>query len=707
MNTILVKCKSKNFLTVILFLQLTVFVTVFFDIPVARQVICFVYFTFIPGLIFLKILKMDKLDGVETILFSAGLSVAFLMIAGLFINEFCFLLGVSQPLSLLPLMIILNGILFVVAVLAHLKSENVKIWNSRPTGLTPFTLLFLCLPVLSIVGAFLVNIYGKNFLLLFMIMAISSLFVISIISTKLLPPKLYPFALSMIAIALLFHSALISNYIVTWGSDVPVEYFLFKTTSNNAHWSSTSQLIWDQAYGRMNAMLSVTILPTIYSCLLNLDPAWVFKVIFLLLFSLIPLGLYQIWQTYINKKYAFIATFLFMSQSTFYTEMLALNRQMVAELFFVLSLLVILDKKMKPINRIICFMIFSSALIMSHYALAEIFLFFIFFSLVFLLILKRPSKNVTISMVLFFFVAMFFWYIFTSNSAVFDSFLWFGDNVYRQLGEFLNPLSRGQTVLRGLGVEAAPSIWNTISRMFAYMTQGLIAVGFVGLILKRIRTHFEKEYIMLSSAAMAILAALLIIPGLANTLNMTRFYHILLFFLAPFCVIGANVIIKLISKRGIAVCILMLIVLVPYFLFQTNFVYEVTRSDSWSVSLSKYRMPPIRLYGDSGYIDVSSVFGAQWLSKEVDFRNSQLYADAPSSDYVLTIYGMIYKENIIGLSNVTMVEKNGIVYLSTLNVVHGTIVYGGNLWNHSELSFLDNMSRIYSNGQCEILRQHG
>jgi uncharacterized membrane protein len=707
MNTILVKCKPKNFLTVILFLQLTVFVTVFFDIPVARQVICFVYFTFIPGLIFLKILKMDKLDGVETILFSAGLSVAFLMIAGLFINEFCFLLGVSQPLSLLPLMIILNGILFVVAVLAHLKSENVEIWNSRPTGLTPFTLLFLCLPVLSIVGAFLVNIYGKNFLLLFMIMAISSLFVISIISTKLLPPKLYPFALSMIAIALLFHSALISNYIVTWGSDVPVEYFLFKTTSNNAHWSSTSQLIWDQAYGRMNAMLSVTILPTIYSCLLNLDPAWVFKVIFLLLFSLIPLGLYQIWQTYINKKYAFIATFLFMSQSTFYTEMLALNRQMVAELFFVLSLLVILDKKMKPINRIICFMIFSSALIMSHYALAEIFLFFIFFSLVFLLVLKRPSKNSTVGMLVFFFVAMFSWYLYTSNSAVFDSFVSFGNNVYRQLGEFLNPASRGQTVLRGLGIEESPSIWNVISRMFAYATQGLIVVGFVGLISKRVKIHFEKEYIIFSSAAMVILAALLIIPGLANTLNMTRFYHILLFLLAPFCIIGADVIIKMVTKREVRTSILILIVLIPYFLFQTNFVYEVARSDSWSLPLSKYRMSPIQLYGQFGYIDAYSVFGAQWVSKEVNLENSPLYADAVSSDYVLTIYGMIYKGNINRLSNVTIVEKNGIVYLSTLNVIHETIVSVGDLWNSSELAFLDNMNKIYSNGQCEILQQYG
>jgi uncharacterized membrane protein len=87
--------------------------------------------------------------------------------------------------------------------------------------------------------------------------------------------------------------------------------------------------------------------------------------------------LYNIWQSYIGKKYAFFAAFLFMAQSTFYTEMMALNRQLIAELFFVLLLTVILNDKIKLEHKFVGFAVFSLGLIFSHYALAEIFLVFI------------------------------------------------------------------------------------------------------------------------------------------------------------------------------------------------------------------------------------------------------------------------------------------------------------------------------------------
>ena len=56
-------------------------------------------------------------------------------------------------------------------------------------------------------------------------------------------------------------------------------------------------------------------------------------------------------------------------------------------------------------------------------------------------------------------------------------------------------------------------------------------------------------------------------------------------------------------EKTIVVSLLVVAVLVPYFLFQTNFVYQVAGTDSWSIPLSGYRMDPVRLYGDYGYID--------------------------------------------------------------------------------------------------------
>ena len=712
MNSVLTRRKPRELLFLILFLQAIIYATMLLDVPVVRQVIGFIYFTFVPGFLIIKLLKLNKLDWIETLLFSVGLSIAFLMFGGLFINEFYFLFGVSQPLSLMPLIITLNSLILIGGVLVYLRSEEAKLFNTDSLQTSPFALLLVCLPILSIVGAMWVNAHGNNIILLLMIIAISLLFIVGVLSKKVLPSKFYPFAVFMIAIAILYHSSLISNYIVPYGSDVPVEYFVFKTTENNAYWSSTPFFFRDIVYGRNNAMLSVTILPTIYSVLLHIDSTWMFKLLFPLIFAFVPLGLYQVWQTYISKKHAFIAAFLFMAQFTFYTEMLGLNRQIIAELFFVLLLLVIVNKKMKPLSKKMFFMVFSFALVTSHYGLAEIFLFFLFFALIFQIVLKRSSKNVTVSMVVFFFVVMFVWYIFTSGSVTFDSFVEFGDYVYGQLGNFFDPAAREQTVLRGLGMEGSPSFWNTISRIFAYLTQALIVVGFVGLVTKRAISRFEQEFrfgdefFVFSSIALTFLAALILVPGLAQTMNMTRFYHILLFFLAPLCVLGAETLAQFVHKRKktLLTYILLIIVLVPYFLFQTGFVYEVTGSDSWSIPLSWHRMDATRLYSHYGYTDAYSVYGAQWLSNNVAVGYVQIYADFSSLAFGLRVYGMVYTGYVETLSNTTKVQPNGIAYLSSLNIIEETVVGTRRLWNLSELHFLHDLSKIYSNGGSEVYR---
>jgi len=688
-------------------MQLIVSVTVLFDIPIARQILGFFYFTFLPGFIFLKLLNLNELRHLETLLFSIGFSIAFLMIVGLLINEFGLLFGVSQPLSLILLMIVLNGLILLSGVLVYSRNRSTKIRAGESIRISPFALLFVFLPILSIVGAIYASVYQNNLLLLLLIIGISLVFIVSVLSKNLLSSKFYPFALLMIAIAILFHSSLISTYIVPFGSDVPVEYFLSETTIHNGYWSSTltflsgSGSLWSTEYGAMNAMLSITILPVVYSILLKMDLTWIFKLLYPAILAFVPLGLYQIWQKYIGKKYAFISAFLFIAQETFYSEMLGLNRQIIAELFFVILLLVMLNKKIEPFNKMTCFIIFSFALVLSHYALAMIFLFFVSFALLLLIVLKRSSRNITVSMIVLFFVIMFAWYIYTSRSATFDNFLEFGGRVYRQLEDFFNPASRGQDVLRGLGLAESPSIWNSISRIFAYITQVLIVFGFIGLATKRITISIEKEYLIFSLTAMVFLAILILLPGVANTLRMTRFYHILLFFLAPLCVIGALFIVKLLSKhkKELAVSALLLIVLVPYFLFQTEFMFEITGSDSWSIPLSGYRMNALRLYGQYGYTDSYSVYGARWLSENVNIGNSGLYADGSSRNYVLTIYGMVYRGYVNLLSNTTFVTRNGVVYLSTLNIIEGVIPFERFSWNTTELTFIfDDLSLVYTNG---------
>ncbi len=686
---------SQHFLGIVVFLQVVMYLSLFLNFTLVREVIGVFYLTFIPGFIFVKLLKLE-LGTLEFILFSAGFSVAFLMISGLVINEFGSLVGFSFPLSTLPLSLFINTLILVGAAAAYLRQGKEKQDSlSQNISFSPSFLLLALIPLLSIFGTYLVNTTGNNFFLLIMIVSIALLFTVAAFYEK--STKIYPFAILMIGIALLLQTSLISNYILPYGGDSTAELYVFRLTQLNSHWNPIFAVPSDLSFGRFNAMLSITILPTVYSNMLGIDPTWIYKLIYPLIFALVPVGLYLLWRPYIGKKFAFLSSFFFMAVSTFYTEMTALNRQMIGELFFVLLLLVLFNKKIKQEGKFISFVIFSVALIFSHYALAEIFLFFIFAAWITSVYLKRPSLNLQFSMIIFFFVAMFGWYIYTSGAVVFNSFMTFTSYVTSQLGGFLNPASRGQAVLTGLGLTQSPSFLNTVSRGFAYITELFIVIGIITLFLKKTHFHLERDYKVFSVIAFAFLLAVIAVPGLANTLDIARFYQILLMLLAPFCIIGMWTSVQFVfkHKKTILFSLLIVAVIVPYFLFQTNFVYEVAKTESWSIPLSEYRMNPLQLYGNYGYIDSYSVYGAEWVSNNVPYQNN-LVAD--NGLYTaLTAYGLIYRGYVYDLMNDTVMRSGEFAYLSYLSVHYENMA-----WNGSLYTVFNQTDVVYSNGGSTI-----
>ena len=121
------------------------------------------------------------------------------------------------------------------------------------------------------------------------------------------------------------------------------------------------------------------------------------------------------------------------------------------------------------------------------------------------------------------------------------------------------------------------------------------------------------------------------------------------------------------------------------------------------MSLSKYRMSALQVV-NFGCIDAYSVFGTQWLSNNVAVGHGQIYADLYSRLNELRCYGVVYTGYVELLSNTTEVKPNGIVYLSSLNVYEEMVVRGSRLWNLSELHFLHDLNKIYSNGGSEVYK---
>jgi len=106
----------------------------------------------------------------------------------------------------------------------------------------------------------------------------------------------YPIAIFSITLSLLLHTSLISNYV--WGWDLQTEIYLADLVLQNAYWNFTQ-------ISNYNAMLSITVLAPIYSYMLNMKLVWVFKIVYPILFSFLPLGLYHIYKKQTNNKIAF------------------------------------------------------------------------------------------------------------------------------------------------------------------------------------------------------------------------------------------------------------------------------------------------------------------------------------------------------------------------------------------------------------------
>ena len=162
------KAGIKKSLNAIVALQIALWGVVGLDamglqIPILRQLIGFVYLTFVPGILILIILKLHKLGGIETILYSIGLSLSFLMFTGAVINFLYPLIGISKPISEVPLIVTIGmTVLFLCLIYYLSKDHSVSLSVNTEQILSPHVLSLLLLLFLAVFGAYLLNFYNNN-----------------------------------------------------------------------------------------------------------------------------------------------------------------------------------------------------------------------------------------------------------------------------------------------------------------------------------------------------------------------------------------------------------------------------------------------------------------------------------------------------------------------------------------------------------------
>ena len=757
--TLVNEWESKKFIRIVLTTELAIIgliciTNMGFDIPIVRQFLGFIFLTFIPGLIILRILRLNKLEKVEFVLYSVGISISFIMALGFSINILYPIIGISNPISTFPLMSTLFIILLILCIIAYKREIHDKVTISRSYTFklseifNPPILFLILLPLLSILGTYLVNFHDNNILLLILIPLIG-LIPILIVFTNFIPSNVYPLAIISIAISLLWHWSLIS--IGLTGYDSHQEYYFQNLVLIHSIWNSSIS-------SNVNSMLSITMLAPIYSLVLNMESIWIFKIVYPLFYSLVPLALFEIYRKQTSDKIAFMSSFFFMSLPLFFSEMTGLARQQIAELFLVLLVLVALNNKIVGYKRSMLSVVFGLSIIVSHYGLSYIYMIFLLLVVLFLLTSRSTTKsryliqyisshklnfkhiensrkmlinNVPIknkpsfNFILLFIVFCMSWYIYTGHGSPFDSAAGIFKHISESLyADFFNPEARDPMIIQAMGLSPmrGPEIEWEIARIFQQITQICILFGIAGLIFFDFKTKFYTDFIMLSVASLILIFISIVVPFFSSSLNMGRIYHITLLFLAPFCILGGKVLFQLLLKathklrqfrypNTDTTKLVVILILVPYFMFSTGYVFYTTNSTETSMPLTLYQ-------NDWLYPTYSEASTSKWLENNF-IHSSKIYVDeygAMLLYYQGMIEGSMVSSLLLPKLNANPENNNNIsyIFLRRWNVLHHELrlvkVYYAtpittyiSTENSNYSTSLSKRSKVYENGDTQIL----
>jgi uncharacterized membrane protein len=252
-----------------------------------------------------------------------------------------------------------------------------------------------------------------------------------------------------------------------------------------------------------------------------------------------------------------------------------------------------------------------------------------------------------------------------------------------------------------------------------------LIIGVLLIFLRPKGTGISAQYRVMSIVAALILAVTFIEPSIGSILNFTRFYAIILLFLAPCFVLGGHAFLVTIGKvwkkikrplkhqiasksKNIDIAfLLMAIILGGYFLSQTGFVTRVASDTISNHPIDFERMivsneTQVKIGFYDNYISEQDVYSASWLLNH-NAETAEIFADYLSASHVLLSYGLIPNELLLPITNTTIPPQGSFIYLSSLNIGNDAITTLTGSFNTSEISSLLNQNNlVYSNGNGEI-----
>lgn len=713
-------------------------VFIILDIPILRQVFGFVLLTFLPGFLIIRILRFGK-TSLEKTLFLMGLSVSFLLFVPLLMNFAYPPIGISRPLSLSPLGTTFSVILVGLSLAAYKKGSLDLQINTEGFKeligkiMAPPVLGAALIVILGILGGLSIMFYRDSIVSLLLELSIA--LIIVLIITDKISPRFYALYIFVIALALQYSRTLASPNLLA-GSDSLYELYFANLVKANGVWnpsfSALNQL--SQAINNYYAMLSVVVLPNVYSILLNLSTVWIFKLIYPFIFAFVPLGLYEIFRTQVkfSSKSAFLAVFLYMAYFAFAQAFPIVTRQQIAMLFFVLAVLLILNRYSQESKKAALLVLFIGGMVVSHYSTSYLFLFYLAAVCVGSRFVtsrarqKRVEPAIPVAIVVLAVVITFGWYVFAGAGAPFNGFLSVATHTFNVVSTETF-MSTDPAVANGLGATAGGmSLLGLLGHYWQLITEGFILTGFASVIWRRKTPKMSLQFFLFSLASLFVLAAVVVLPSVSSAINTWRSYCYALLFLAPCCILGLEVVVETVSgwlgaNRGLILkltSVALIVLLVPYFLLNYNFFNEIVEHPANYAFLPtqnsigrsvKYADNASWSYMVNGPEPIETDCASTWLSGSFG-QSSVVYADFIRAAGLVG-YGNISPNSIVVLNSTIVpqtgqtIPSNAYIYLAAQNVQQQNIVLPqGTQENLSSVPGLATASRAYDNGLAEVYR---
>lgn len=478
-------------------------------VPIVRQIVGFVFLTFLPGALFLTLLGVTPRIEARWLVYVVGSSLTLLMALGLFTFILLTTLGFVRPFSL---EIFSVGVTALVLACLFVINRHETPSLEVSVRLNPSALVFLQIPLWSILAVNYLNGTGVNRPLIVLLLALSILPILAVIGV--FPTNVLALGVWTLALAVLFHKSLWALYVYHGHA------------SAIGIWNTG---IWDPA---SENLLSLAVIPPMYAYLLDVSILTQLKVVHPVIVAFIPLGMYAAFRSYVTPLQSFLGASLFIFAHPFYFQYPSEPRVGLPVLFLVLLGVVISDYDLTQSQQRVLSLLFGGGIVVSHYGTSYYVMFAVVGSGLLLYaysmldglisygtrrstagllgsvhdrVSQIEFKALTWSFGGFYVVTTITWYLYTKQSRTFESLIF---HIFNAIESLFMSSSLGSTATRLQTDYGGISI--ALSK-YLYMLFGLL-LG-LGLFITHYRRFFRPEQMEFNDEFLALSSFLFVLFG--------------------------------------------------------------------------------------------------------------------------------------------------------------------------------------------------